>query len=685
VADTPQAVPPSSVEEVGIAVVRALSMDAPHAARSGHQGTAMALAPLAHVLFTRVLRYDAAEPAWDDRDRLVLSAGHASILLYAYLYLTGHGLELDDLREFRQLGSATPGHPEAGHTAGVEVTTGPLGQGFANAVGMAVAERLLRNEFGADVCDHHTYVVCSDGDLMEGVSHEAASLAGHLGLGRIVAVFDDNRITIDGGIELACGDDVVGRFESYGWHVEDLGDVADDLDALEGALRRAAAIEDRPSLLVLRSHVGSPSPTHTDDPAAHGYVLKDAEIRATKEALGLPPDESFWVPDEVLDHYRVAGRRGQAERLAWERRVDALDEATRNRYEDMLDGSPAPGWEDLLPTWKPGEQVATRVASQDVLRALQPSWPALVAGAADLTGNVGLSLADAQANGAAHPAGRQLYFGIREHAMAAAAVGMARHGGVLPVVGTFFVFSDYMRPALRLAALSGARVVFVFSHDSVGVGEDGPTHQPVEQLAGLRAMPGLAVFRPADANETAGAWAAALDIDGPSALVLSRQNLPVLAEAADNAFEGARRGGYVVWDSDADTDGGPELILVGTGSEVALCLDAARELAEEVSVRVVSLPCWELFAAQDDAYQESVFPVEAAILAVEAASSFGWERWADDVIGIDHFGASAPASELFDQFGFDTASVVERSRLLLAAVYGDPDDGEYDSGDFDDE
>lgn len=649
------------LEARAISVVRGLSMDAPHAARSGHQGTAMALAPLAHVLWTRVMRYDASDPTWPDRDRFVLSAGHASILLYSMLHLTGHGLSLEDLKAFRQWGSATPGHPEAGHTAGVEVTTGPLGQGIANAVGMAIAERSLRARFGAELFDHRTFCIAGDGDLSEGVSHEAASLAGHLGLGRLICVYDDNRITIDGPTDLALSDDAARRFEAYGWHVVELGEVADDLDALEAGLREAIAVEDRPSLVVLRSHIAHPSPTRTDDPAAHGYALKDDEIREAKAVLGLPVDETFYVPDDVLAWYREMGARGAEERIAWEKRLEAWD-GDRAALDACLAATGVAGWADALPTWAPGEKVATRVASGACLQALADVVPGLVAGGADLTSNTGTVLKGHGVQSRDEPGGRQIYFGIREHGMAAAMNGMALHGGVLPVGGTFLVFSDYCRPSIRLAALSRAKVIYSFTHDSVGVGEDGPTHQPIEHVMSLRAMPGLRVIRPADANETAQAWAIAVNEDGPTALILSRQNLPVLDGTAD--ADGVRRGAYVL----ADTDATPDVVLIGTGSEVAVCLDAARVLAErDVAARVVSMPCWSIFDAQPADYRDEVLPPGVPRLSVEAGVTLGWSRYADASVGIDRFGASAPGNVVLDKLGINTGNVVDHALALVAS------------------
>jgi len=645
--------------------IRGLAMDLPHAANSGHQGTAMALAPLAHVLWTRVLTYDPSDPGWLDRDRFVLSAGHASVLLYSMLHLTGYDLSLDDLKAFRQWGSRTPGHPEYGHTPGVEVTTGPLGQGLANAVGLAVAERYLRARFSPDVVDHRTWVIAGDGCLSEGISHEAASLAGHLGLGRLTCIYDDNHITIDGPTELALTDDAAARFRAYGWHVVDLGERADDLDAIEAALAEAQAETERPSLVVLRSHIAHPSPRLTDDPAAHGLAFKDADITETKAILGLP-DEPFAIADDVAAYYRAAGARGAEARAAWEARRAALDPERTAALDAALADTGVAGWQDALPTFEVGEAVATRVASGKVFTALAEVLPGLLGGGADLSGNTGTLLAGQEQQSSEHPGGKQLYFGVREHAMGAVMNGLAAHGGVLPVGGTFFVFSDYLRPAVRLAALSGHHVVYSWTHDSVGVGEDGPTHQPIEHLASLRAMPGLRVVRPADAHETVIAWTDAIAHHGPTALVLSRQNLPVLDGTAANP--GVSRGAYVLAEvGPDDREGGlPDLVLVGTGSEVSVCLAAAERLAgDALRVRVVSMPCWEDFDAQDEAYQASVLPAEAPTLAVEAASSFGWERWADEVVAIDRFGASAPGAVALAELGITADHVVEVAQDLL--------------------
>ena len=651
------------LEQLGINVIRGLAMDAPQKANSGHPGTAMALAPLAHVLWTRVMRHDPTAPDWPDRDRFVLSVGHASILLYSMLHLTGYEVTIEDLKQFRQWESKTPGHPEVHHTKGVEVTTGPLGQGFANAVGKGVAERYLRARFGAEVCDHHTFVFCSDGDLQEGISHEAGSLAGHLGLGRLVYVYDDNHITIDGPTELSYSDDVPKRFEAYGWHVDDIGEMANDTDALEEALRRAMAVEDKPSMIVLRSHIGWPAPNRTDTKEAHGEPFGEEEIRATKEILGIPPDQTFWVPDEVREMYRQCIPRGQAMRKEWQDRFDSWD-GDKAALEACLNGRGVEGWEAKLPTFEAGEEIATRVASNDCLNSVADVVPGLISGGADLTGNTGTNLKDHGVQSAAEPDGRLLYYGIREHGMGGIMNGAALHGGVLPMGGTFFIFSDYMRASVRLASLSEAKVIYSWSHDSVGLGEDGPTHQPIEHLAALRAMPGLRVVRPADANETAHAWRVAVNSNGPTALLLSRQKIPVLDGTAGRA-EDVARGAYVLEPGGDD----PDLVLIGTGSEVHVCVAAAEQLAGDgVVARVVSMPCWELFEQQDEAYQESVLPSEVPTLAVEAATSFGWDRWADDSVSIERFGASAPGKVALEKLGYTPENVADRAKALLAAL-----------------
>ncbi|HLH28531.1 MAG TPA: transketolase [Acidimicrobiales bacterium] len=655
---------PTDLEQLAINVIRGIAIDAPRAAKSGHTGTAMALAPLAHVLFTRVLRHSPSEPDWPDRDRFVLSNGHASILLYTMLYLTGYGLDLDDLRAFRTWGSRTPGHPERKHVPGIEVTTGPLGQGFANAAGMALAERWLRANFSPEVCDHHTYVFAGDGCFEEGISHEAASLAGHLGLGRLVCVYDDNHITIDGPTELAYSDDVAGRFAAYGWSVEDVGEVANDTAALESALRRAAEDEERPSLVILRSHIGYPAPHLTDSEKAHGDPFPDEEARLTKGILGLPVDETFWVPAEVLELYRRCIPRGREMSAEWRARFEAWD-GDKDRWAAAQGGHGLPGWEAKLPTFRPDDgPMATRKAIKACLDATAPVIPGVIAGAADLTGNTGMLLADGVPQSRSDPGGNLVHYGIREHGMAGMMNGMAAHAGVLPVGGTFFVFSDYMRGAVRVGTLSYEHVVYSWTHDSVGLGQDGPTHQPVEHLASMRAMPDLSVVRPADANETAAAWRLAVEHDGPTALVLTRQDVPVLEQTAELAPEGVPRGAYVLADTE---DGEPDLVLIGTGSEVQVCLGAAERLAAAgTRARVVSFPSWDRFERQDEDYRRAVLPDGVPRLAVEAASSFGWCRYADATVSIDRFGASAPGQKILDELGFTPEHVASRALDLLA-------------------
>jgi transketolase len=666
----PPVVQDPALVELGINVIRGLAMDAPEKANSGHSGTAMALAPLAHVLWTRIMRHDPHDSHWPDRDRFVLSNGHASILLYSLLYLTGYDLSLDDIKQFRQWGSRTPGHPERRHTDGVEVTTGPLGQGVGNAVGMAIAERFVRARFGSDVCDHRTFVIAGDGCFMEGISHEAASLAGHLGLGKLMAFYDDNHITIDGPTELAYNDNVPERFEAYGWNVRNLGEMANDVDGLEAAIREAMEAPTdgpgaKPTLLVLRSHIGWPSPKLTDTKEAHGTPFGAEEIRVTKQLLGLPPDETFWVPDEVRAFYGQEVTRGEACRKEWEERFAAWT-GDKVAWEAAQAGHGVPGWDDKLPTFEAGTKLATRHAINQCINATAEGLPGLIAGSADLTGNNGVALKGADLQAKATPGGQQLHFGIREFGMGTVMNGMAAHGGVLPVGGTFFVFSDYMRGSVRLAALSRTHVIYSWTHDSIGVGEDGPTHEPVEHLASLRAMPGLILVRPADANETAQAWKLAVESEEPVGLALSRQDVPVLDGTAERAPGGVAKGGYVLAEG-AGAGDGPQIVLIGTGSEVQLCVGAAKELGEAgVAARVVSLPCWEWFEQQDEAYRVEVLPPGVPALSVEAASTFGWSRYADASVGLDTFGASAPGAVAMEKFGFTVEHVVERAQGLLA-------------------
>ena len=666
----------TELEELCINTIRTLSMDAVQKADSGHPGTPMALAPLAYVLWTRHLRYDPTDPKWPGRDRFVLSCGHASMLLYSVLYLTGYDLPLEQIEEFRQWGSATPGHPEYGHTPGVEVTTGPLGQGMANAVGMAIAEAHLAAEFNQSgeppLVDHRTYFIASDGDLMEGISHEAASLAGHLGLGKLIGFYDDNHITIEGSTDLTYSDDAAGRFEAYGWHVQRVED-ANDLEALDRAVDRAKAVTDRPSLIIVRSHIAFGSPNKHDTAEAHGAPLGDDEIRLTKENLGWPwPDESFRVPEEALRVWRDAGAKGKGLRASYLARLEEYTarhpEQARELGRRLNTELPA-DWRGALPVFEASAKgMATRAASSKVLNAFAVRIPELMGGAADLAPSTKTLLDNSGAFAHDNYRGRNVHFGIREHSMGAVMNGMVLHGGIIPYGGTFLIFSDYMRPPMRLAALMRLHVIYVFTHDSIGLGEDGPTHQPIEQLAALRAIPGFTVFRPADANETAEAWAAAIEMrNAPVALVLTRQNVPTLDRSKLGAASGLARGGYVL----AEADGGdPEVVLMASGSEVHLILRAQELLRERgVRARVVSMPSIEVFEVQPREYRDSVLPPGArARIAMEAAAPMPWYRLVGDngaVLALDHFGASAPYERLYEEFGLTPEHVVERALSML--------------------
>jgi transketolase len=671
--------PDARLERLAVDTIRTLSIDGVQQANSGHPGAPMGAAAMAFALWTRHLRHAPRHPDWPDRDRFVLSAGHASMLLYSLLHLTGYAVTLDDLKSFRQWGSITPGHPEYGLTAGVEATTGPLGQGLSNAVGMAIAERRLAAEFnrpGHSVVDHRTYVICSDGDLQEGVSAEACSLAGHLRLGKLIALYDDNHIQLDGPTALAFSEDVLGRFDAYGWHTQRVVD-GNDVAAVSAAIDAAKA-DPRPSIIAVRTHIGFGSPNKQDSQKAHGAPLGPDEVRLTKEAYGWDPDKTFYVPDEALALFREAVAEGEARVAAWNAQLDAYTAEFPAKAAELrrrLAGRKPDGWEEVLPVWEPGTEVATRNASQDAIQALASVLPGLFGGAADLSES---NLTDVKGNGPdsfeADNPGRNLRFGVREHAMGAIANGIAYHGGFLPYVATFLTFSDYMRGSVRLAALSGLHVVYVWTHDSVGLGEDGPTHQPVEHYAALRAIPNLWFLRPGDANEAAAAWALAVerpDIDGaasgPVALAFTRQKLPTLPGTREHAREGVRRGGYILREA---SSGKPELILVGTGSELSLCTAAAEALeADGISTRVVSLPCWERFDAQNSAYRESVLPSTVRKrVTVESGVSMGWERYAGDegaILGIDRFGASAPAGTIFEAFGFTADNVAAIGRDVV--------------------
>ena len=660
-----------ALDELSVTTLRTLAMDAVQKADSGHPGAPMALAPVAHVLFTRFLKHNPANPSWPDRDRFVLSCGHASMLLYGALHLTGYDLGLDEIRSFRQWGSRTPGHPELGLTPGVEITTGPLGQGCGASVGMALAEAHLAARFnrpGHTVVDHRTWVLCSDGDLMEGVASEAASLAGHLRLSKLVWIWDDNRITIEGSTELSFSEDVGRRFEGYGWRVLRVAD-ANDLAALAAAMAAASAEADRPTLIAVRSHIAWGAPAKQDTADAHGAPLGADEVRATKRAYGWPEDEAFRVPDQVREHCRQT-ERGRAAEAAWTARL----EGWRRQHPDLaeewrrrLSGALPEGWAASLPGFAPGgKEIATRVASGKVLNAIAGRLPELLGGSADLAPSCKTLIEGSGDLTAAAPGERNLRFGIREHGMAAILSGLALHGGIRPYGSTFLVFADYMRPAIRLAALMGLPVIYVFTHDSIWVGEDGPTHQPVEQLAALRTVPNLTVVRPADANETAAAWRVAVERrEGPTALVLSRQNLAVLAGTAELAAAGVAAGAYVLAGGGDD----PAVVLIASGSEVALVAAAREALAARgVAARAVSMPSWELFAAEPAAVREAVLPAGVPRLAVEAGVSMGWCRWVGEggeVLGLDRFGASAPGAVVSEQLGFTVEAVVARALALI--------------------
>ena len=662
-----------------INTIRTLAMDAVQKANSGHPGTAMSLAPLAYLLYTRHLRHSPRHPQWPDRDRFVLSCGHASMLLYAALHLAGYDLSLDDLKQFRQWGSRTPGHPEHGVAPGVETTTGPLGQGFANGVGMAIAEAHLAaryNRPGHVLVDHRTFAIVSDGDLMEGISHEAASLAGHLKLGKLIYLYDDNHITIEGSTDLAFSEDVAQRFAGYGWHVQRVTD-GNDLVALDAAIGAAESESDRPSLIIVRTHIAWGSPHKQDTAEAHGSPLGAEEIALTKSVYGWPVDAQFLVPEEVRAHFGRCVERGAKLEAEWEVRKAAYEQQFPDLaagWRAALSGELPAGWEGALPAFKPedGSQ-ATRSWSQKVINAVAPVVPTLVGGSADLAPSTNTLIKGGGDFEGGSFGARNMHFGIREHAMGGVLNGMALHGGVRPYGATFLVFSDYMRPSLRLAALMKLPVIVVFTHDSVGLGEDGPTHQPIEQLAALRAIPGMTVIRPADGPETGAAWRAALEHrDGPTLLVLSRQKLPVIDRARYAPADGLLRGGYVL----AEAGGGaPRLLLLATGSEVGLVM-AAREILEKegTPTRVVSMPSLEIFARQDAGYRDAVLPPAVhARLAVEAAASFGWHRWvgsAGDVVSIEHFGASAPYERVFQEFGFTAENVAKRARAVLARAGG---------------
>ncbi len=664
-----------ALENLAVNAIRVLSAEGVQSAKSGHPGMPMGMAQPAFTLWSQFLRFNPSSPSWPDRDRFVLSAGHGSMLLYTLLHLTGYDLPLEELGNFRQAGSKTPGHPEYGHTAGVETTTGPLGQGFTNGVGMAIAERWLADRFNRPshtVVDHYTYAIVSDGDLMEGVASEAASLAGHLQLGKIIYLYDDNSITIDGSTEVSFSEDWAKRFEAYGWHVQ-------SVDGLDGAgiaaAIEAAKADPRPSIIGCQTVIGYGSPNKAGTSGVHGAALGVDELRATKENLGWPLEPDFYVPDEVSALFGRAVDHGEALQADYDARLAAYAAAypaEAAEYEQMLSGNLPDGWEEAVPVFLPEGRLATRQASGKTINAIAPALPNLVGGSADLAASNNTTISGQPFIEAGNFAGPNVHFGVREHAMAGILNGMAVHGGLIPYGATFLVFSDYMRGSMRLAALMGIRVVYVLTHDSIGLGEDGPTHQPIEHIASLRAIPNMTVFRPADANETAQAWRAALErTDGPTVLALTRQGLPIYDRATEGfgPAEGTLRGGYIFYENAPD---GLDLVLISTGSELEIALAAAKELAAAgTGVRVVSLPSWEVFQQQDAAYQADVLPPGVAKVALEAASPFGWERWVGNdprqgaVIGIADFGASAPYEVLYEQYGITAENVVARAREVL--------------------
>jgi transketolase len=663
--------PTTEIEQLSIDTIRTLSMDAVQKANAGHPGTAMALAPIAYLLYKEVLHHNPANPHWPNRDRFVLSAGHACILQYSALHLTGYNLSMQELQRFRQWQSATPGHPEYRHTEGVEVTTGPLGQGFANGVGMAFAERFLAQMFNRphhEVVDHRVYAICSDGDLMEGVSSEAGSLAGTNGLGKLVYFYDDNRITIDGTTAISFMEDRGARFEALGWHVQHVADV-NDLDALRAAISAAQAEVDRPSMIVVRSHIAYGAPHAVDTAKAHGAPLGEEEVRATKEVYGWDPDAHFYVPEQVYEHMTSVDRGNDLE-SAWKQRFSVWSETfpeERERWDAAWSGRIG-RW--TLPEFEAGEEIATRDAGKKVMQVFKDAVPTMIGGAGDLVESTKTEFEGGGVFSNAW-AGRNIAFGIREHAMGSIVNGIGVHGGcVKPYGSTFLIFSDYMRPAVRLSALMQLPVLWVWTHDSVGLGEDGPTHQPVETYAALRAIPHLWFIRPADANETAQAWKVALErTDGPVALSLSRQKVTTLDRSDLAPASGLEQGAYTLWESSPS----PDLILIATGAEVGLTLEAGRSLAADgTATRVVSMPCWELFEAQDQAYRDEVLPPDvAARLSVEPGVRLGWKQWVGDrgdSISIEHFGASAPGTTVLEQFGYNLDNIVARASALLERV-----------------
>ncbi|MEO8946434.1 MAG: transketolase [Gemmatimonadaceae bacterium] len=662
---------PVELEIACINAIRVLAMDAVQKADSGHPGTPMALAPLAYVLWTRHLKYNPSDPHWPNRDRFILSCGHASMLLYSTFYLAGYDLSLDDIKNFRQLNSKTPGHPEYGHTPGVETTTGPLGQGFSNAVGMAVAEVHNAKIFNREqhIIDHYTYFICSDGDLMEGISNEAASFAGHAKLGRLIGFYDDNHITIEGNTDITFSDNTRLRFEGYGWHVQFVGDIK-NLGALDEAIERAKAETEKPSLIIIRTHIGYGSPNKQDTAAAHGSALGVEEIKLTKENLGIPSQEPFYVDPDALAFWRRAGLAGADAQAAWTKLYDAWKAANPDlcaELERRLAGKLNDGWEDLIPTFDAANgNIATRSASGAVINAIASKVPELIGGSADLSSSTDTIVKGAPSFEPGTYEGRNFHFGIREHGMGGIMNGMSLYGGIIPYGATFLIFSDYMRPPMRLACMMHRHLIYVYTHDSIGLGEDGPTHQPIEQLSNLRAIPNMTVLRPADANETAEAWRVALKLGTPVCLVLTRQKLAFIDRSKYAAASNVARGAYVL----ADMRGGePEVVLMASGSEVGIILQAQDALAQQgIRARTVSVPSMELFAQQDQKYRDSVLPPAIKRVSIEASQPMSWYKWlgGDGIaIGLDHFGASAPYQELYKEFHLTQENVVQTAKSLL--------------------
>jgi transketolase len=661
------------IETLGIDTVRILSADAVQKANSGHPGTPMALAPVAHLLWTRFMEYNPKNPDWANRDRFILSNGHACMLQYSYLYLTGYDLTLDDIKNFRQFGSKTAGHPEYGLCPGIDVTTGPLGQGFANGVGMAIAQKYLASRYNKgefDIFNYRIYVICSDGDLMEGVTSEAASLAGHLQLGNLVYVYDDNHISIEGDTDITFNEDVGKRFEAYGWQVQTVTN-GNDLQAMADALLNAKMETQKPSLIRLRTEIGYGSPNKVNTASAHGSPLGADEVKLVKIGFGFDPDKSFVVPDEVLEYYREKGARGQGLEDKWNdlyAQYKAKFPDLAAEYETLSSGKLPKGWDDNLPVFEASDpKLATRMASGKTLNAIAGALPTLIGGSADLAPSTETNMKEYESFTSENRGGRNFHFGIREHSMGSVLNGMALTKGIIPFGATFLMFSEYMRPPIRLAAIMKIRPIYVYTHDSIGLGEDGTTHQPVEQLASLRSIPNITVIRPGDANETAQAWKAAIEhTDGPVALILTRQGLPILDQDKYGKAENVAKGAYIL--SEASNE--PDLILIATGSEVQLILQAQAKLEEEgISTRVVSMPSWEFFEKQDAAYKEKVLPkAHRKRLAVEMASPMGWCKYTTDegdMLGMTTFGESAPAEKLFEHFGFTVDNVVKRAKALL--------------------